>query len=199
MKAGGVVVSGGGGSSSGSGATFPLSHYGLLAASGDPIDFYAQSSLNNNNPFYTRIWVPANTVITNLWCACTLAGTHDGATAGNRLGIYDDSGNLLDQTASDNTLWTVAGWRGGALGAGPIAAQSNGRWVYGSIVAVGMTASPAIAYPTGPADFPFQYTGPGLTKRRTFYGNTSTFPATINPNTGGTGTSTGYTPLIAIN
>ncbi len=198
MKAGAVAVSGSGGSSA-SGATFPLAHFGLLAASGDPIDFYAQSNLGNNNPFYTRIWVPANTVITNLWCACTLAGVHDGATAGNRLALYDDSGNLVDQTPSDNTLWAAAGWRGGALSLGPVAAQANGRWVYGAVIAVGQTSSPAIVYPTGPADFVFQYTGPGLTKRRTFYGNTATFPATINPNTGGTGTSTGYTPLIAIN
>lgn len=193
------MVASGGGSSSGGGPTFPLAHYGLLAASGDPMDFYVQSSWGNGNPFYTRVWVPANTMITNLWAGICVAGTHDGATAGNRLALYDDAGNLIDQTASDNTLWTATGWRGGALGAGPVAAQGAGRFVYLGGVAVGMTVSPALAYVTGAADFAFQYTGPGLTKRRTFYAFSATFPATINPNTGGTGTSTGYTPCFALN
>jgi len=198
VKAGAVAVSGSG-SSNASGATFPLAHFGLLAASGDPIDFYAQSQLSNGNPFYTRVWIPANTVITNLYCGVATAGTHDGATPGNRLALYDDSGNLVDQTNSDNTLWTSTGWRGGALSAGPVAAQSVGRWVYAGVITAGMTVAPAIAYPSSPADFAYQFTGPGLTKRRTFYAFSASFPATINPNTGGTGTSTGYTPLIGIN
>jgi hypothetical protein len=198
VKAGGVTVSGGG-SSSASGSVFPLAHYGLTAASGDPIDFYAQSQLGNGNPFYTRVWIPANTSITNLYCAVATAGTHDGATPGNRLALYDDSGNLVDQTNSDNTLWTSTGWRGGALSAGPIAGQGAGRWVYAGLIALGMTVSPAIAYPSSPADFAYQFTGPGLTKRRTFYAFSGSFPASVNPNTGGTGTSTGYTPLIGIN
>lgn len=191
-----INASGGGGSADGN-AVFPLSHWGLVAASDDPLNFYGKSQVNGQ-VWHTRIWVPANTPITGLYAAVTDAGTHDGTTNGNGLALYSDAGALIDQVPFSNTLWSSNGWRGGNLSAGQIAGQASGRWVYVASMFRGYgTLNPSIAFPSSAADTPFQYTGPGTTKRRTFYtGATGTFPSTIDPTS--TGSATGYTPLFAI-
>lgn len=185
--------------SSGPGSTFPLTHWGLGAATADPSGLMLSSQMSNGQIFYSRIWIPAGTAITNLYAGVTSAGTHDGATAGNGLGLFTDTGTFIDRTPSDNTVWTAAGWRGGALSLGTIAAQGAGRYVYAGILMVGMTVAAAYAFPSDANDWTFQITGPALTQRRTFYtGGNVAFPASVNPVTGGGGTATGYTPMIGI-
>lgn len=176
-----------------------LAHYNLKAVNGDPLLFTSSSPLSDGLAFYTRLWIPADTAITNLYAALVSAGSgHNGTSANNRIAIYEDDGTLAGQTADDPTVWTTVGWRGGAVVGGPIAAQGVGRFVYIGQLARGYDVYPGMALPGSPNDHVHKYTGPGTTKRRTFYaGGNTTFPATINP--ASTGTATGYMPLVGVN
>lgn len=176
-------------------ATFPVSHWGLVAASDNPIAFYNPSQVSAQD-WYTRVWIPAGKAVTGLYLAIATAGVHDGVTTGNGLALYDDSGALVDTIAYADSLWATAGWRGGNLLGGAIAAQAAGRWVYLGAKVRGYAANaPAFAYATGANDRSYHYTGPATTKRRTFYqAAAATFPATIDP--AATGTATGYNFLI---
>jgi hypothetical protein len=179
--------------------TFPLDHYGLIAASGDPADFSDKSSYTSGTVFYTRIWIPAGKPITGLWVGVTDAGVHDGSTTPNYLGLYDDNGVPIDQTANNSALWTAVGWRGGALAAGVIPAQPVGRYVYMGGLARGMSTPPSVGYITSADDFAFQWLGiaGATTKRRNFYAAGQTnLTAAINPVS--TGTPTGYIPMFGI-
>jgi len=188
---------GGGGDDS----VYPLAGYGLLAAAGDPIGWMAVSSYGNNTLFYTRVWIPAGVAITSLWVAVRDAGTWDGATGPNGIGLFTDAGVYVDDTAAggtDGTMWTAAGWRGGALAA-PVAAQGSGRFVYLAPLARGQTASPNIPYPSSCTDSqtPWFDSGIGVTKRRcTFQGGQTTFPASFDPTS--TGTATTFLPLVGV-
>lgn len=176
-------------------ATFPISHWGLVAASDNPISFYNPSQVSAQD-WYTRVWIPAGKAVAGLYLAVATAGTHDGVTTGNGLALYDDTGALVDTIAYADALWATAGWRGGALLGGTIAAQTAGRWVYLGAKVRGYAANaPAFAYATGANDRSYHYTGPATTKRRTFYqAAAATFPATIDP--AATGTATGYNFLV---
>lgn len=176
---------------------FPLSGYGLRAASGDPLQWMAVAGLSNNTLFLARTWIPAGTPITNLWCAVRDAGVHDGSTAGNRLGLYTDAGTLVDQTPDDPTLWTSNGWRGGALVGGAVAPQGAGRFVYISPLARGMTTPANIPFPSGATDSQIAWFGTGLqTHRRAIILSASSFPASFDP--ASAGSSTTFVPMVGV-
>lgn len=182
-----------------SGAVFPLAGYGLTGCSGDPLGFMANSSMANNQVFLARVWIPAGTPISRLWAAVRLAGGHDGVTGPNQLGLYTDAGVLVDTIANDPTLWTVAGWRGGLLAGGTVAAQGAGRFVYVGLLARGMTGG-SWPYPTGADDNQvpwFAVPASGTANRRGLYltGQTS-MPASFNPVAGGTATT--FMPLVGV-
>jgi len=185
--------------SGGTAQAFPLSGYGLLAASGEPAEFMSSSGYGNSTIFFTRVWIPANTVITNLYIAVRDAGTHDGATTPNQLGLYDDAGTKVDATADNAALWTSNGWRGAALAGGPVAAQASGRFVYIAPLARGMTVSPVLPLLTSPNDghIPwFAVSISGGNRRCTFIGGQSSLPASFNPVS--TGTATTFMPLVGV-
>lgn len=185
----------GGGASDGN-TLFPLSHWGLVAATGDPHDFNANSPYDNGLIFYSRMWIPKGTAITNLWLAVsTAAATHDASTP-NKIGLWDDDGVFVDATANDPTMFSTAGWGGGPLAGGPIAGQGVGRWVYLGALTRGWTTAPGGAYPSSAADRAFHNLGPGTTKRRAFFTVSNlTLPASINP--ASSGTASGFIPLYA--
>jgi hypothetical protein len=173
-----------------------LDHYGFVAAVGDPAYFPVVSDLSNGTVFINRLWVPPGKILTSLWAMVTSAGAHDGSTPGNKIALYDDSGVLIDTTAVDETIWSGAGWRGGPLADGPIAAQSAGRFVYMGIFAIGLTANPNLAYRVANDAFGFQF-GPGGNKRRSILATfQSDLPASFNP--ASFGSTSSYTPLTAI-
>lgn len=174
---------------------FPLSHWGLVAASGDPTAFTNPSQVTAQD-WMARTWIPAGKPIAGLYLAIAAAGTHDGVISGNGLAIFTDAGALVDTIAYTDSLWATAGWRGGNLLGGTIAAQSAGRWVYLAAKVRGYASSPpSFAFVTGANDRAYMYTGPGTTKRRTFYTSAAaTFPSTIDGTS--TGTATGYNFLI---
>ncbi|MEU1731382.1 hypothetical protein [Streptosporangium sp. NPDC020145] len=176
---------------------FPLSGYGLLAASGDPLSFLNVSSLGGNTVFLARVWVPAGTPITSLWCAVRDGGTYSGSSTPNQLGLYTGAGVPVDATPNDSTLWTASGWRGRALAGGTIAAQGAGRWVYVGIIAGGMSGV-NIPYPVGANDGHASWfaIGSGVTARRAMYAGATSLPGPFDPTSYGTPTS--YVPLVGI-
>jgi len=175
---------------------YPASGYGLLAISADPMHHQGSAGFGNNQLWATRLWIPANVVITNLHVAVRVAGTHDG-TNPNQIGLYDDTGAQVDTTADDNTLWTVAGWRGGALQGGPVAAQPAGRYVYVVWLLRGMSGT-SLPFPTNAddANAAFVSTGVGGGNRRAMYASGTALPASFNPTS--FGTSTGFLSLVGV-
>lgn len=186
----------------GTAATFPLSGYGLLAASFNPDQGMNPQNIVSGQAFFIRVYVPANTTITKLWCAVGTAGTWDASTTGSTIGIYTDAGVFVDKIATSDSLWTTTGWVGGALSAGPITAQTAARFVYLAPLVRGMTVAPVIAFLSSANDTAGNlvwYSGPptGVTNRRTFYQSGLTaLPGSFNPASAGTVTT--FTPLVAI-
>lgn len=191
------------GGSSTAAATFPLSGYGLLAASLDPSDALSMNNIATNEAFFARVAVPANTPITSLWCAVGTAGNYDGLTTGSTIGLYTDAGVLVDKIVTSDSLWTATGWVGGALSLGPVAKQSTARFVYVAPLVRGATVTaPVIPFDSSANDTSGNltwYNGPptGVTNRRTFYqSGLSALPASFNPASAGTPTT--FTPLVGI-
>ncbi|MEU8379791.1 hypothetical protein AB0C32_11440, partial [Streptosporangium sp. NPDC048865] len=166
---------------------YPLSGYGLLAASGDPAAFLGNSNASNGTIFMARVWIPAGVVATSLWAAVRTGGSYSATGTPNQLALYDAAGNQVAITADDPTLWSAAGWRGGALPA-PVAAQGFGRWAYIGLIVGGYTVG--LPYPTGVDDqhAPWFSGGVGVTARRAMYSGGSSLPASFNPTSYGTAT-----------
>jgi hypothetical protein len=108
--------------------------------------------------------------------------TQIGGNAPNQTGLYDAVGVQVTTTAVDNTLYTVAGWRGLDVAA-PVAAQPTGRFVYVGFIAGGLTNG-QIDVPAGGSDASASYVGlgNGMTSRRAMRQPASTnLPASFNP------------------
>lgn len=181
----------------GIGAAFPiLEHYGFVSASGDPMQFSNVSTMTSGTLWVSRLWVPANKALTNLWCLVYSGGVYDGVASGNKFAVYDDNGIKLGETADTPTFWTSGGWRGGPIVGGPIAAQTTGRWIYMAVCAVGLSTPANIAYRIG-NDADSVQRGPAGGRRRNFLqGGSSGVPASFNPDT--FGSISGYCPMLAI-
>ena len=174
---------------------FPLSGYGLLAASGDPSGFLANSNATNNSIFLARVWIPAGVVVTSLWAAVRTGGSYSATGTPNQLGLYTDAGVQVAITPDDPTLWSASGWRGGALPA-PVPAESAGRWAYIGLIVGGYTVG--LPYPTGVDDAHASWFsgGVGATPRRAMYASGSSLPASFNPTSYGTPTT--YLSLVGV-
>lgn len=183
---------------SGSGGTnvYPLAGYGLVSATDDILTFRGAAGLTDNTIFWARLWIPANTPINGLWVGVRTGGVHDGATGPNHLALYTDAGALVGTTADDPALWSAAGWRGGPLVGGPVAAQGSGRFVYVAALSRGQNTDPIVCYPGNAVDFAPFTAGPAGGNRRCFYTGGSAFPANVNP--ASTGTATAFVPLYGI-
>lgn len=180
---------------SGGGPVFPLAGYGLLTASDDPGLFQNVSGLSSGTVFGARCWVPANTALNNLAAAVRTGGTYSSSAVVNRLGVYDDTGTLLQATTDDSTLWNNPGWATRPITT--IAAQSTGRWVYILYILGGFTGV-NVPYMLGANDSNAPWLGLGVSNsgnRRAFYLNgQSALPASFNPTSAGT--NTGFIPLV---
>ncbi len=184
-------------SATGMDQVFPLSGYGLLFASGDPVSYLQSANTVTNNLWYSRCWVPANTVITNLWAGCTVAGVWDNTLTPNQLAIYTDAGVQAGLTADNGALYATAGWVGGAVAGGPIAAQGTGRFVYVGWCARGQTGALAMQFAgKNSVTLPAFQTGPAGGNRRAFFTGASGagFPASFDPTS--YGTANDFAPLV---
>lgn len=183
---------------SGADTPYPSSGYGLLAMNADPMMMQGQAAISSLR-WYSRLWIPANTAITSVWAAVRTGGTHDGVTGTNRIGLYTDAGVAVDALADTPTLWTAAGWRGGALPGGTIAAQAAGRFVYLVWIIRGYGGgNPVMPYPSNSGDSTAAYASTGVSggNRRAAYDAGSDLPASFNPAT--VGTSTGSMTLVGV-
>lgn len=188
-----------GGGSVGMDQVWPIAGYGLLACSVNPESDMGTSTLGNNTIFATRVWVPANVPITNLHVAIRDAGTWDGSTAGNKLGLFTDAGVLVDATAETPSIWTSNGWRGAALAGGVQAGQGSGRYVYILPLHRGMTVAPNVPFLSSANDAhaPWFDVGIGVTKRRCMIlSGQSAMPASFDPTAAGTATT--FVPVVGI-
>jgi uncharacterized membrane protein len=172
--------------------------YGLASFSIDPQAAQNTSSISNNTVWYVRIPIPANTSFSNVWWAVAAVGT--GSAAGNTIGLYSDTGTLLDSIGSVPALWApgAAGWVGGALAGGAQPAQSTLRYVYLAGLVTGMTTGPSWTFPASANDThgPWAAIGPAGGNRRTAYATGSSLPASITPTS--VGTATGYLPVCGV-
>ncbi len=176
-------------------SVYPLSAIGAFAASCDLDSVTLDSTLAA--AFFARIFIPANTPIVSAGIHVTAAATLSGGGE-NGFGVYDDSGNFIASTPSDNNLWTATGWRSKSFST-PIAAQSSDRFVYVSPLMNGYSSSLSCYYHFFSSNL-FEITqGTGFTpKRRSFYTNSLTaWPASIDPATYGSA-GVGYIPFIAL-
>lgn len=175
---------------------YPLSGYGLVAASGDPMNFMGVSPASSDSIAGQRVWIPAGAVITSLWGTVRNEATYATSSTPNQIGLYTDAGVLVSATVNSNTLWTSPGWRGANLPS-PIAAQSAGRFVYivtiyGGVSGLYIAAMNAADDAHG-AWFCFPATG--TAKRRGFYdGGVTALPSSFDPTSYGTTSS--YITLV---
>jgi hypothetical protein len=177
---------------------YPASGYGLAAVNTDPMMMQGQAGINSLR-WYSRLWIPANTAVAGLRVAVRTGGTHDGVTGTNRIGLYTDAGVAVDALADTPGLWTAAGWRGGALPGGTIAAQAAGRFVYIVWIIRGYGAlNPVMPFPPSSGDATSAYTALGVTggNRRAAYDSGSDLPASFDPTT--VGTATGSMSLVGV-
>ncbi|MEV4576027.1 hypothetical protein AB0K16_22555 [Nonomuraea jabiensis] len=179
------------------GGAFPLSGYGLVAASGDPAAFLgANSNIPSGQTYFARVWVRAGVPITNLWVAVRTAGVYTTSAVPNQLAIYDNSGNQTGITANNNNLFTSAGWRGGAL-ITPIPAQSTGRFCYIGLIPGGVSAALTVAFHSGTDNNQVAWFNTPVTggNRRCMWNSGQTaLPSSFDPATYGNATT--FLPLV---
>ncbi len=172
---------------------YPLAGIGAFAASLDVDSITTGSSFGA--AFFARIFIPANRAITSVGIYLGSAGTL-GAGGENGFGVYDDSGNFVASTPSDNNLWTAMGWRSKAFTT-PIAAQASDRFVYISLLINGYTVGINTLYGVGRPEVTDGTVGFAI-KRRAFFRSTLTsWPASFDPATYGDPAG-GYIPFIAL-
>lgn len=175
-------------------ATYPISAYGLVAASDDIAAHTIGTAFGSG---VLRIFVPAGNAITAVGVFIRNVGTL-GAGGLNGFAIYDDNGTFVESTASDDTLYTTLGWRFLTLNS-VIPAQGTDRFVRVYRAVNGYSGLPNTFYVqigTG-SNTPLLggYNVPN--HRRTVYTNGEvSWPASFNPLT--FGTLTEYVPLIGL-
>ena len=176
---------------------YPLAGYDLAAASGDPQTFSkVLAAFGSGYQFFTRIWVPAGVAFSQLVLAVKTSATYSADGRTNQLAVYTDAGVLIDSTPDDSAMWATSDtWYVGTLSLGTVAAQSAGRFIYGSFTIGGFAnVSPLFSVA---ADIDVLNKIPGSSRRRTAYLTSQTGPiGTFNPNT--VGNATNYVPLIGL-
>ena len=179
---------------------YPISAYGFVAVAAPIECFTATSTLGS---CMTRLFVPAGAAITAAGLLINTSTTVSTPGQENSLAVYDDAGNFVTKTASDDTLWTANGWQIRALQS-PIAAQTDDRFVWLGATVNGMSSAPYVQYvqvgPTPPAALGGAFKG-GYNKpnhRRTFYFSSSvtSWPPTYDFTT--VGNDYGYLPAVVL-
>lgn len=171
------------------GEVYPLSAYGLVAASLNPEAATAQSGIGN---WVVRIWVPAGATITKIGTYISTSGA--SGTGNNSFAIYDDAGNFITSTVIDADMWTVAGWKFKTLPA-PIAPEVAGRFIR---VAVSIDGTAAYMLYSTHGGLTTMFNGGNVSHRRAWSGpsRTAGWPSTIN--IASEGTEYSYLPFIVL-
>lgn len=184
----------GGGHGPVSSLPYPLAGYGLIAVTGVPEAFAADSSFAGGH-FLIRTWIPAGAAITSAWTAVKTGGTYASGSP-NQLALYDESGVQVALTADDATLWANSGWRGGPLVGGPLPAADEGRWAYLGMVSNGFTGTLLPYAPAGAHDAWFDSAVTPGPRRVIYNGSSGAMPTSFDPMSYGSPTS--YMPLAGL-
>lgn len=176
------------------GETYPLAGYGFHSAS-VPIET-ARNDSTHGAAWGTRVWVPAGKAINTIGIFISQTGAV--GSGNNAFAVYDDDGNFVDSTPTDNNLWVVGSpsWVLKNLSS-PIAAQGTGRFVYIVTSQNGSATDASIAYLNIGFGEKMMSGGPtGKFRSFTLSGVGSSFPSTINVTT--PATNFGYLPLVVL-
>lgn len=173
---------------------YPLAGYGFHSAS-VPIET-ARNDSTHGAGWGTRVWVPAGKAINTIGVFVSQTG---GVGSGNNaFAVYDDNGNFVASTPTDNNLWVVSSpsWVLKNLSS-PVAAQGSGRFVYITTSQNGSATDASIAYLNIGFGEKMMSGGPSG-KFRSFVqsGMGSSFPSTINVAT--PSGNFGYLPLVVL-
>jgi len=162
--------------------------YGLKSFSGDPQWMQNVQSVFSNTTWYAAVPVQPGMVITNLWVANCAAGTYDGTSTNNQIGLYNLSGVQQGATPDTPTLWNTIGWRGGVMASGFTYTVGVGEFYVYVMGLMRGYSNVALAFPPGCADThsPFSALGPAQTKARAGYGAGSALPSSFDPTAYGT-------------
>jgi hypothetical protein len=161
---------------------YPLSAYGLIAASihPDSINSTTGNSVSINTIEVYRVWVPANSVITGATCYLGTAGATPGAANASGYALYSDDGATQHRiTTNDYTLFTTAGWRPKAWSAGNFTSAATDTWYRVAMIHT-CTTPPKFATGIGAGSGFLDGHVTGATHRRgVFATSTLTFPASF--------------------
>jgi len=180
-----------GGGGAASEANYPLSGYGLIAASMDPESATGAGAPGAGVAVWQRVRVPGGKPIVGAVMYATIAGnTPGGGIQG--YSVFEDDGTLVGSTPTDNALFTSTGWRPKALSA-PVASQTDPRFVWVAFVSNlgGAPTFSGMSTSAGPMNG-----GVGVANRRCFYATGITSWASINPVS--TGSDSGQTNFIGL-
>lgn len=160
------------------GGEYPLSAYGLSAASVSPESVNSVSSVGGHQ--LVRVFVPAGTGINAISIMVTSPSSGSGA-AQNCLAVYTDAGVLVSRTAYGDAPWQTWGWQTVPL-VTPVAAQDTDRFVWVSSLANGFSPSPNVLYKyTANQIAVFGGAGmPGHLRSLYANGTVTTLPATVS-------------------
>ena len=170
-------------------SVYPVSAYGFVSVSTMPEMCQGQSTVSSG---MVRMWVPGGVTITGAGAMTTSPPTV-GAGGENSFAIYDNSGNKVTQTVTDNALWTTGGWRFKDFPT-PIASQTAGRFVYLGFTSNGLSGSLTFMFAHTLAD----HINGGKTAghiRSVFFASRTSWPSTLLASSG---TTYAYLPLVVL-
>ncbi|MBG0830517.1 hypothetical protein HS041_22405 [Planomonospora sp. ID67723] len=153
----------------------PIGIYGFIAASCMPHEATAGGTLGGGTLLLQRVYVPPGQALTTAWVAIGSAAT--SPTAGQSLlGVYDDAGNKIAETADTPGLVTAAGWNSAAYGT-PVAAQSAGRYVWLAALVPTCSVQPGYRWTASAGSVDILNRAGAL--KSVFLGSQTSLPATV--------------------
>lgn len=172
---------------------YPLSNYGFISMTGEPIGFITNSGLSAGDLWLPQTWVPAGAAITGTWVNIRTTGAFTPTANFNGGVIYEANGTQSGITADDPTLWDTAGWQGINL-VTPVAAQTVGRFVRVGLLSNGWAGLSLWYAASTTVDL---LNGGAIAHRRNILlTGQNTMPASINP--ASDGTTLGFLPPFAL-
>lgn len=170
---------------------YPITGYGLVAASIHPDNCSTSTTVAAGSFLVSRMYVPANTLVTGGAIYVATAGATPGSTNASGFALFSDTGTRLAITANDYTLFTSTGWHSKAF----TSTYTTGST--GEFLRLGMVSScstgPAIACTIAANNVPTALRDTSRTsttvRRQVQQASVTTFPISITPSTYGTTTT----------
>jgi hypothetical protein len=170
--------------------------WGLAALTGDPLSHTANGSWANGQIVACMLTVLPGIPFSRIAVARRSATVYAATGIVSQLGLYDDTGVQVATTPADPDLWIANDWYAATLSSPDPGTASVLRFFY-ILALIGGTNGANVCTLTDASDTPALQHSFGSTKRKCFYlGGQSALPASFNPNT--TGTETTSRPLFGL-